>query len=551
MAFEMICGQCRGNLLVEHFGVVVACPHCGAHLHVPDPDAPPEPSPVSITTEPTPQPIPVAVEEPIAPAPVSADTERQPAPPTEEIPVFTGEETEPPPSVEISVMPSIAVSDAAQALTTSVIEEAPTSTASDGGFSLSALLAASVTEEATTTPTPEPARQQPELSSQTSVSEVPAPIVAALPTDPIAPPVSPEPVTASAAVAASAASTAVASEPVAAQPMEAVTSGLSNIFGPSGNSNIFSPSAAAPPPHETGTVAEQPASAVAASTVPAAITESDPPFSERSEDISFAETAQAVVPVAAANKATSKDQVTVSKAMFLVLISYASAMTLGFGWLLYLVKTGGGGGLEALPDPVPSKKTGFLWYPPATVMTAGHNLEIGDSQRFGNIKVTVLKVTRGPIQFRHFSNAKQTRPPTFPVLKLWLRFENVSEDQEIAPLDDQLLFHRKGNNYTEYKSSQFVCRADQKTKAKPKIVIAYDHVSGSGWDLANLPLDKPLAPHESREYYVPTVEQNLDELTGDLVWRVHIRKGYSARGNGVTTLFEVHFDSQDIHDEAA
>ena len=82
-------------------------------------------------------------------------------------------------------------------------------------------------------------------------------------------------------------------------------------------------------------------------------------------------------------------------------------------------------------------------------------------------------------------------------------------------------------------------------------MIAYDHVSGSGWDLANLPLDKPLAPHESREYYVPTVEQNLDELTGDLVGRVHIRKGYSARGNGVTTLFEVHFDSNDIHDEPA
>lgn len=535
MAFEMICGQCRGNLLVEHFGVVVACPHCGTHLHVPDPEAvaPSEPSPVSTTTEPAPQPIPLAVEEPVAPASVSADTEPQPAPPTEELRVFTGEESEPPPSVEISVMPSIAVSDEAQGPTTSVTEETSASAAGDGGFSLSALLAASATEATTTEPTPEPARQQPDLSSQAAVSEATAPIAASWPTEPVVPQATPEPVTDSAPVV---------SEPVAAQLNVAVPSGLSDIFGSS---------ASAPSSHETAAVAEQPASAVAASTVPAAITESDPPFSECSEDSSFAEAAHDVVPAAAANKPASKDQVTVSKAMFLVLISYASAMTLGFGWLLYLMKTGGGGGLEALPDPVPSKKTVFEWYPPRTVMTAGHTLEIGDSQRFGNIKVTVLKVTRGPIQFRHFSNAKQTRPPTFPVLKLWLRFENVSDDQEIAPLDDQLLFHRKGNNYTEYKSSQFVCRADQKNKAKPKIVIAYDHISGSGWDLANLPLDKPLAPHESREYYVPTVEQNLDELTGDLVWRVHIRKGYSARGNGVTTLFEVHFDSQDIHDESA
>ena len=537
MAFEMICGQCRGNLLVEHFGVVVACPHCGAHLHIPDPDAPAEPSPASIATESVSLPVPVAVEEPVAPAPMSADTEPQPAPPTEEMRVFTGEESEPPPSVEISVMPTIAVSVApeAQAPTTSVIEEAPAPAAEDGGFSLSKLLAASATEPATTEPTPEPTIQSPGVSSQTLVPEPAALAIES---------VTPELVAVSAPVA---------SEPVATQPVEAVTTGLSNIFGPSGNSNIFSPSDSTLRSRESAAVTEQSASAAASSTGPAAMPESDPPFPERSEDISFAQSANVVVPAAAASKPEENhDLVTFSKAMFVVLISYASAMTLGFGWLLYQMKTGGaGGGLEALPDPVPAKKTGFQWYPPRTVMTAGHDLGIGDSQRFGNIKVTVLKVTRGPIQFKHFSDTKQTRPPTFPVLKLWLRFENVSENQEIAPLDDQLLFRRSGTNYTQYKSSQFVCRADQKTKPNPKIIIAYDHVSGSGWDLANLPLDKPLAPHESREYYVPTVEQNLDELTGNLVWRVHIRKGYSARGNGVTTLFEVHFDSNDIHDEPA
>ncbi|MBC7817410.1 MAG: hypothetical protein IAG10_11015 [Planctomycetaceae bacterium] len=531
MAFEMICGQCRGNLLVEHFGVVVACPHCGAHLHVPDPaePAPPEPSPVSTTTEPVPQPVMVAVEEPVAPAQVSADTEPQPAPPTEEMRAFTGEESKPPPSVEISVVPSIAVSEETEAPTASVTEEAPASAAGDGGFSLSTLLAAAATEEAITEPTPEPATQQPNFSSQAGVTEATAPIEATSPIDAAMPQAAPEPVTASAMV----------SEPVAAQPNEAVASGLSDIFGSS---------ASAPPPDTAAVVAEQPA---AASVVPDAMTESDPPFDGSSEDGSLAVAAQAVAPAAAAVKPANKDQVTVSKAMFVVLISYASAMTLGFGWVLYQMKTGGGGGLEALPDPVPAKKTGFQWYPPRTVMTAGHNLEIGDSQRFGNIKVTVLKVTRGPIKFRHFSNANQSRPPTFPVLKLWLRFENVSDEQEIAPLDDELLFRRSGTNYTEYKSSQFVCRSDEKTKSKPKIVIAYDHVSGSGWDLANLPLDKPLAPHESREYFVPTCEQGLDDLVGNLVWRVHIRKGYSSRGNGVTTLFEVHFDSQDIHDEPA
>ncbi len=47
-AFRVICGQCHGNLLVEQFGVVVACPHCGVHLSIPSPEGPivrlPEPA---------------------------------------------------------------------------------------------------------------------------------------------------------------------------------------------------------------------------------------------------------------------------------------------------------------------------------------------------------------------------------------------------------------------------------------------------------------------------------------------------------------------------
>ncbi|MFM9964603.1 MAG: hypothetical protein ACKV2Q_25650 [Planctomycetaceae bacterium] len=505
MAFEMICGQCRGNLMVEHFGVVVACPHCGAHLHVPDPAAPAAPA-----EEPRAQEGPWLA--PSAHNPV-------PAPPTEELHAFTGTESEPPPSIEISVAPSITVSEAPEGLapTTSVLDEPPSSETDAGAFSLSKLLTASVTDEPITPETPNAVPLPSGLPTQTAAT------AASVPAAPVAPPMTPA--------------------PVAAPTQDVSGFGLSGIFGSS---------TSASPSSETAASAEPPANTSASSPAPAALTDSDPPFSAPSQNNSLAPSTRPAAPPPATARPPRNDQVTVSKAMFVVLISYASAATLGFGYLLYQMKSGGAGpGLEALPDPVPVKKTGFQWYPPRTVMTAGHNLEIGDWQRFGNIKVTVLKVTRGPIQFRHFSNAQQTRRPTFPVLKLWLRFENVSDDQVIAPLDDQLLFRRSGNNYTEYKSSQFVCRADQKTREKPKIVIAYDHVVGSGWDLAKLPLEKPLAPHESREYFVPTVEQGLDDLVGDLVWRVQIRKGYSARGNGVTTLFEVHFNSNDIHDENA
>ena len=39
MPFELTCGKCKGRLRVPRFGIVVACPHCGVHLSVPDPDA--------------------------------------------------------------------------------------------------------------------------------------------------------------------------------------------------------------------------------------------------------------------------------------------------------------------------------------------------------------------------------------------------------------------------------------------------------------------------------------------------------------------------------
>lgn len=518
MAIEMICGQCSGNLLVEQFGVVVACPHCGAHLQVPDPDE---------VISPAPQPEPVSEAETVTrdmhvsetSQPLSSNTEPdsepelelEQAPPTEEMRAYSGKESEPPPSVEISIDPQIAMSEETEASTAteSVTEEPPESVEGAGRLSISTLVTASA---------PDMVAAATEASSRT---------------DSVVLRVTPAPVTASA--------TAVI-EPVVDQTHEAVSSGLSGLFGSSVSATAGD---------EAAPATAQSSNAAADGSMSDATTEETSHPAGRSDDNMFPNAAQSVAPAATTVKPATKDQVLVSKAMLMVLISYASAMTLGFGWLLYLIRTGVGGGLEALPDPVPSKKVGFEWYPPRTVMTAGHTLGIGDTQRFGNIKVTVLKVTRGPIQFQHFTYKKQARSPTFPVLKLWLRFENVSDDQEIAPLDDELLFRRQGTNYTEYKSSQFVCRADQKTKAKPKFVIAYDHTIGSGWDLVGLPIDKPLAPHESREYYVPTCEQGLDELTGDLVWRVHVRKGYSRNGNGVTTLFEVHFDSDDIHNEAA
>lgn len=528
MAFEMICGQCRGNLLVEHFGVVVACPHCGAHLHVPDPNAPaaapPAPTPVPATVSaPEPIPAPNAPPVPDVTAAVTApavelpsfeaavpETVQDPAPSTAELRAFVPEDPEPPPSVEISVVSPVAISDSA-ATTTEIVTEGPAPATGDGGFSLSSLMSSSDV-----------------AASETATAATNSDVLTADATEPSHAQATAEP----------AAEAARADEPIAAA-TESAPPGLSGLFG----------AAASPAPASEAAVIEEAPVVVASASTVEAPPESGLPV--EGEGASAATTESEPFVSTPTTSKSSSDHVTVSKSALLLLLSYTSAVTLGFGWLLYQSMTPKEYGIESLPDPVPRKSQKAVLYDERMEMPGGHEVKVGDSQRFGNIKVTVLRVTRGPIQFRHFSDARKSRFPSAPVLKLWLRCENVSQDQEIAPLDDQLLFTRSGKDRFSYRSNQFVCRAEQKTKANALRVIAYDHRIGSEWDLADLLLDKPLKPGESREYYVPTCENDLDKLTGELVWRVHIRKGYSSRGNGVTTLFEVRFKSDDIREEQA
>ena len=59
-----------------------------------------------------------------------------------------------------------------------------------------------------------------------------------------------------------------------------------------------------------------------------------------------------------------------------------------------------------------------------------------------------------------------------------------------------------------------------------------------------------LKPGESFETYVATNEQGIDDLKGDLVWRLQIRKGYNPKSRrGVTTLIEVVFNSSQIQSD--
>ncbi|HUQ70344.1 MAG TPA: hypothetical protein VM165_12515 [Planctomycetaceae bacterium] len=246
----------------------------------------------------------------------------------------------------------------------------------------------------------------------------------------------------------------------------------------------------------------------------------------------------------------------VPRQWFIMVAGYASAVTIALVFLLFTMRGGGEHALESLPDLVPpmdkSGHIGMKKVPPELDVAPGHELRIGDSQRFGNVRVTPVRVSRSPIRFEHaFGKQTAHREPTQPVLKLTLRFENVSSDQEFAPLDATLLYKR----IFDKKAAKFIVlnflspEADRRSGGE--LHYLYDLPEFSEYVLAGQDLNHPLKPGETWETYVPS-EEGIAAVEGEWVWRVLFRKGYNFESKrGVTTLIDVRFAGDEVATETA
>ncbi|WP_339732286.1 hypothetical protein [uncultured Gimesia sp.] len=252
----------------------------------------------------------------------------------------------------------------------------------------------------------------------------------------------------------------------------------------------------------------------------------------------------------------------VSKRLFTLTLTYALAATIMVAMLLYAKYLGDPHQLESLPDlkpPIKNDEIALQLVPENAEMPPGHTLKLGGpGRRFGNILVTPLRITRGPLEFEHYTgDTSKTREPSQDVLKLYLKFENVSSDQTFEPLDQKLLLTRVSGKTQEssLRANNFVSRVDQK-RTDGKRVLTYDMPPSWEWNLKGQNINqeaKPqnLEPGESFETYVATNEEGIDDLKGELVWRLQLRKGYNSQSyRGVTTLIEVVFNSDQIETEA-
>ena len=251
-------------------------------------------------------------------------------------------------------------------------------------------------------------------------------------------------------------------------------------------------------------------------------------------------------------KNKSKQTTTVPKLQFTILVSYASAVTLICAYLIMQSYSGKPHDLESLPDlkpPMQDDQIAYRLVPEAATLPPGHELELGESRRYGNLMVTPLRVEKGALQFEHYTGDPARKRESVPqVLKLWVKFENVSKDQTFSPLDRKILLTRivDSNNRAQLRSNQFLCPAGKKGDLENTFLL-YDLEEYGDWNFAGMPDDPVLKPGESLEAYIPASPDASGELDGSAIWRVQFRKGYNPKSKrGVTTLIEVKFNENEI-----
>ncbi|MDA1212701.1 MAG: hypothetical protein O2955_09285 [Planctomycetota bacterium] len=490
-------------------GVVVACPHCGAHLQWPPPseENPPSPNPDPVETAAANPPIPDTE------STTEAKSDAHPVPPQPETPpvLSTPESATAPPSPPD---PAPVVTDPAIATPVEMPDSNVVWEAAETSSQFPSVLL-KTHDESLATPPPDVdvaaangAAASPPPDNQSAASTPPSPL-----------------------------------ESIAANAAPDIADDLSH----------FATLAARPDPDFSGSISISTPSGF-----------SDFKMSEKKEQESIPSISSASVSTAstsstappsstpAGNDTPDKPKEDkdaprmVSMLLFIIVLSYASAMTLAFGYLMYQNQFGAPHQLESLPDIKPPMKKGQValqLVPESAELPNGHTLALG------NVRVTPLKVTKEPLRFEYYSgDTTKSRAPTSPVLKLWVRFENVSQDQTFSPLDRKLLLANiaDGKHVGEIRSNQFVIRLADKPKSRPRVQI-YDLPPDGEWDFQGFRSTPLLSPGETWDTYLPTTEEGLSQLEGNLVWRVHIRKGYHPESyNGVTTLFEVRFNSDQI-----
>ncbi|WP_422931494.1 hypothetical protein [Singulisphaera sp. PoT] len=217
-----------------------------------------------------------------------------------------------------------------------------------------------------------------------------------------------------------------------------------------------------------------------------------------------------------------------------LLLSYASAVTLGLGWVLYTGRRLHESDEEATPvaeaklDPGRRADQSRKVEPPEP-LAKDHVTTIGKPLTFGGLEVTPLGVRSKPVRLRRAMTPKESRDGGSKALWLNLRLRNVSKDTIFAPLDEAFLRERELD----------VLDSLIETADGSKIVM-YPLAVSSEWQIDGQEF-KELRPGESFDTWVVSASNGAEKLPDDLTWRVRLRTGIDQ-----TETIGVRFKSSEV-----
>lgn len=201
----------------------------------------------------------------------------------------------------------------------------------------------------------------------------------------------------------------------------------------------------------------------------------------------------------------------------LLLMSYASAVTLGLLWVLFT-------GRKVREDVVDSVQASDNRTDPgvradrsrriaiARPIPAGHLTTLGRPVTIGQIEVTPVSVEAGPVVLEREFQGKETKQGGDNALKLRLRIKNTSNDLVLAPFDEAFVRDR-----TNADPDSYVEGAVGDTK-----IALFPLALESEWSIRGQQF-RELKPGEEMETDVVTVPDAVAKIGDDMTWRIRLR----------------------------
>jgi hypothetical protein len=203
----------------------------------------------------------------------------------------------------------------------------------------------------------------------------------------------------------------------------------------------------------------------------------------------------------------------------LLLVSYASAVTLGLLWVLASGrKLREGDEIDLFPatadrlDPGRRANQSRTLVPPPP-LAADHLAGLGQTVRLGSLEATPLEVRSGQVDLAGAFDESEQRDGGTDALRLKLRLKNVSSDTIFVPLDEAFIRERvvgKPDSFIE--------------TAKGASIAMYPLAVASEWSIKGQAFNE-IQPGEAFDAELVSAPDVAARLTPEMTWRIRLRTG--------------------------